>query len=118
MLEEYILIDASLAEQHRVVFSRAKFIELYAQAEASAIERVGLIIKAQGRKDAADIENHAHALAGLSVNFGFTALCEAVTLVKECAVQQDNEQLSTRIQELEKINRATFDKLREIVPSN
>jgi len=109
-------IDASLAEQPRRTFSRVKFLELYEQAVTSANERVELIIRAHRKMDFAEIENHAQALSGLSRNFGFTKLQESIVRVVNDAESHDNELLSASVSDLEKMSRATFEKLREVVP--
>lgn len=110
------LIDISISEQHRRMFSRAKFLELYELAMVSANERIELLVAAQDELNFDEILSHAHALSGLSRNFGFIGLHKSIDDVEICAREKDEEHIFGSIRELKRMRRITFEKFREIVP--
>lgn len=101
-------LDSTLIGEHKNALGLERCTTLYEEAICSAKERMATIKDYLSKVDRTMAETHAHALAGLSANFGFTALCKASTRFENSAKEAEFSQLTQLHKELEKIAETTF----------
>lgn len=108
---EGTLIDKSILEQHAEALGKQQVEELYTEATTILRERTYQLL--ESRDDAHLSEDNAHALAGLSSNYGLPAMAAVCSNIEHLYASNADKELDSQLTTLENTCSRTINAVRQ-----
>ncbi|MEM1141591.1 MAG: ATP-binding protein [Pseudomonadota bacterium] len=105
------LVDKLVLEQHADALGKQQVEELYSEATAILRQRTSELL--ESRDDSQLLEGNAHALAGLSSNYGLPAMAAVCSDIEHQYASNTDKELDSQLKSLESTCSRTINAVRQ-----